>query len=256
MKMTAAIESIMESNSVEDDELDEILVVVKGIYLEHIRDLEEAVEVGGAMPTLIEGNTGAFECILQPSSLLMHRYDGTAMRDSVYEQMILNRFDGTAQARNPREPIGNLPSASIATNTVNKTSPNTFTTACEPIDMMTRPSALPPPDQLVNQDVKKVATDVFLNAIATNSSYNMVDVIDMGVVDVGRADLTLLATVSVGTTTQLMNDTPIAEHMYEPLSISGYLATNPDSVVFLFTSATFDLTLALAIFIFILIVMA
>jgi CII-binding regulator of phage lambda lysogenization HflD len=82
MKMTAAIESIMESNSVEDDELDEILVVVKGIYLEHIRDLEEAVEVGGAMPTLIEGNTGAFKCILQPSALLMHRYDGAAMRGS------------------------------------------------------------------------------------------------------------------------------------------------------------------------------
>lgn len=97
------------------------------------------------MPTLIEGNTGAIEGIHQPLAMLMHRYDGTTMRDSVYEHMILNKFDGTAQARTPRESIDIPSNVSMAPNTINTTSANTFTTASKPIDMITRLSALPPP---------------------------------------------------------------------------------------------------------------
>lgn len=97
------------------------------------------------MPTLIEGNTGAIEGIHQPLAMLMHRYDGTTMRDSVYEHMILNKFDGTAQARTPRESIDILSNVSMAPNTINTTSANTFTTASKPIYMITRLSALPPP---------------------------------------------------------------------------------------------------------------
>ncbi|QKD51543.2 uncharacterized protein FOBCDRAFT_258660 [Fusarium oxysporum Fo47] len=81
------------------------------------------------MPTLIEGNTGAIKGIHQPLAMLMHRYDGTTMRDSVYEHMILNKFDGTAQARTPRESIDIPSNVSMAPNTINTTSANTFTTA-------------------------------------------------------------------------------------------------------------------------------
>ncbi|KAI3575227.1 hypothetical protein IWW34DRAFT_881688, partial [Fusarium oxysporum f. sp. albedinis] len=96
---------------------------------EHVCDLKETAVVVDAMPTLIEGNTGAIEGIHQPLAMLMHRYDGTTMRDSVYEHMILNKFDGTAQARTPRESIDIPSNVSMAPNTINTTSANTFTTA-------------------------------------------------------------------------------------------------------------------------------
>ncbi|KAH7172534.1 hypothetical protein DER46DRAFT_571540 [Fusarium sp. MPI-SDFR-AT-0072] len=137
------------------------------------------------MPTLIEGNIWVIEGILQPLALLMHRYDGTTMRDSVYEHMILNKFDGAAQERNPRESIGILSNVSMAPNTINTTSANTFMTASKPIDMITRLSALPPHGPLIDQDAKNLATHVFQDATAMNSSNDMVDVVDMGVIDVG-----------------------------------------------------------------------
>src|SRR5436309_3232247 len=38
----------------------------------------------------------------------MRRYDGTTMRDGVYERMMMDRSTGIAQARNPPESVGRI----------------------------------------------------------------------------------------------------------------------------------------------------
>lgn len=44
--------------------------------------------------------------MIQPSAPLMKRYNGTTMRDGVYEQMTMDRNSGVAGMRNPSQSTG------------------------------------------------------------------------------------------------------------------------------------------------------
>ncbi|KAF4460192.1 benzoate 4-monooxygenase cytochrome P450 [Fusarium albosuccineum] len=188
MKMADAVESIASANSVEDDELDEILTVVKERYPEQMRELEEAVAVVGAMPALIEGDTGVIEGMIQPSAPLMRRYDGTTMRDNVYEQMMTDRSDGTAQMRNPRESMG-----AFATTTTGHNH-STMQAATGSGTSLPHPGA--DPDQLVSSEIKEAMFEIFLDALGTYGSDGVLDVVDMDVVDVAGTQRTMMDIVT------------------------------------------------------------
>lgn len=104
-KLSDMMEELIERESIVDDELDEIMEVVKARFQEEVVELEKAVSTVAAMPALIEGDTGVIEGMIQPSATLMRRQDGSTMRDSVYGQMFVDRQRGVAQMRNPPHSI-------------------------------------------------------------------------------------------------------------------------------------------------------
>lgn len=108
MKMGAAsiflganIRFLINRHSVNNNELNDVMEVFKEKFTEEITHLEEAASVFMAMLALVEGDTGVIEGMMQPLALLIRRYDGTTMRDGVYEQMMMDRNLGVAGMRNP-----------------------------------------------------------------------------------------------------------------------------------------------------------
>ncbi len=95
------IDTIIDRTSWEDEELTEVMDAYKRSRPEMIKQMENAVAVAAALPTIFEGIVGAIENEIQPSAPLMRRYDGTTMRDAVYVQMTADRNSGVAQSRNP-----------------------------------------------------------------------------------------------------------------------------------------------------------
>lgn len=99
--LTDRITTLIDRTSLEDEELEEIVDACKSTYPNLVRELEGAVSVFAAMPTLIEGNMGVIESEIGPSAPLMRRYDGSTMSDAVYQQMRSDADTGIAQSRNP-----------------------------------------------------------------------------------------------------------------------------------------------------------
>jgi len=95
------LETLVDRASYDDEELMEVIDAYKRSRPEMMKEMEQAVAVAAAVPTIFEGIVGAIENEIQPSAPLMRRYDGTTMRDAVYGQMVADRNSGIAQARNP-----------------------------------------------------------------------------------------------------------------------------------------------------------
>ncbi|KAK5162691.1 uncharacterized protein LTR77_011244 [Saxophila tyrrhenica] len=95
------IDTLVDRTSYDDEELLEVMDAYKKSRPEMIKEMENAVAVAAALPTIFEGVVGAIENEIQPSAPLMRRYDGTTMRDAVYVQMSADRDSGVAQSRNP-----------------------------------------------------------------------------------------------------------------------------------------------------------
>jgi hypothetical protein len=95
------LETLVDRASYDDEELMEVIDAYKRSRPEMMKEMEQAVAVAAAVPTIFEGVVGAIENEIQPSAPLMRRYDGTTMRDAVYGQMVADRNSGVAQARNP-----------------------------------------------------------------------------------------------------------------------------------------------------------
>jgi hypothetical protein len=95
------LETLVDRASYDDEELMEVIDAYKRSRPEMMKEMEQAVAVAAALPTIFEGVVGAIENEIQPSAPLMRRYDGTTMRDAVYGQMVADRNSGVAQARNP-----------------------------------------------------------------------------------------------------------------------------------------------------------
>ncbi|KJX99476.1 hypothetical protein TI39_contig356g00002 [Zymoseptoria brevis] len=101
-KIEERIASIIASRLYQDDEeLDEAMNAYKRSRPERLKEMEQAVAVAAALPTIFEGNVGAIENEIQPSAPLMRMYDGTNMKDALYQQVQMDRSTGIAQSRNP-----------------------------------------------------------------------------------------------------------------------------------------------------------
>lgn len=171
-KMIDIMETIVDRHSVEDDELDEIITVVKERFPEELRELEEATAIVAAMPALIEGDTGVIEGMIQPSAPLMRRHDGTTMRDGVYEQMTLDRSTGVAQARNPPESTG-----VFSTTEAVRQQHETNTTNNRNTRMTFDPNPVLTDLQPIGSDMVITATDMFMEAIEKHGTDEMLDAV-------------------------------------------------------------------------------
>ncbi|KAK6436903.1 hypothetical protein LTR95_006907 [Oleoguttula sp. CCFEE 5521] len=104
-RLNEKVETLVDRTSWEDEEVMEVMEVYKTSVMDMMKEMEQAVSVAAALPTIFEGVVGAIENEIQPSAPLMRRYDGTTMRDTIYAQMTADRESGVAQSRNP--PAGN-----------------------------------------------------------------------------------------------------------------------------------------------------
>lgn len=171
-RMCEMIETMVDRHSIDDDELADIITVVKERFPEELVQLEEATAVVAAMPALIEGDTGVIEGMIQPSAPLMRRYDGTTMRDGIYEQMMMDRNTGVAQARNPPQSMGVFSSNDPAPNT------SIFAGSTMPTSQsMNMGMAASSVASSLTGGFRDSASDVFLSAIEEHGTDEMIDAV-------------------------------------------------------------------------------
>ena len=172
MKMSGMIETIVDRHSVEDDDLNDIVSAIKERFPTEIAELEEAVSVVAAMPAVIEGDTGVIEGVIQPAAPLMRRYDGTTMRDGVYEQMLQDRSNNVAQARNPPQTIG----------VFSNTGPNAAANMTQPMGNSMLNNALSNQSTSANAmrimaETREKAWDLFMEAVEAAGNDDMIDAV-------------------------------------------------------------------------------
>lgn len=158
-KIEERINLIIERGLYDDDEeLEEVMNAYKKSRPEMMKEMEQAVAVAAALPTVLEGNVGVIESEIQPAAPLMRRYDGTNMKDPLYMQMQTDMNSGVAQSRNPPT-SGNIFSNPNAVQDMNATSSSNTTTLAH------RPGATSNESIMVRERMRKRAVDLFMDAI-------------------------------------------------------------------------------------------
>jgi len=176
-KLCEAVIKIADNNSVQDDQLDEIVNFVKERFPEELKALEEATAVVAAMPALIEGDTGVIEQMMQPAAPLMRRYDGTTIRDRVYEQMMVDRSSGVSQMRNPPQSLG------IFTDHGDDVNESVFPR--QPVATNEHPG-------VDTTQVRNDSSSIFVDAIGHHGTDDMIEAVQRDVLDDDEYGITMM----------------------------------------------------------------
>lgn len=200
-KMVEMMTTIVDRHSVDDNEVEEIVEVFKERFPEELTRLEEAAAVVAAMPALIEGDTGVIESMSQPAAPLMRRYDGTTMRDGIYEQMMVDRASGVAQARNPPEGLN------AYSNTNQNVGTSIFADGGPMANINSNNNAgSVAGGNIVSSQVRDASLDLFMSAIEQFATDDMLDAVQRDLFD----------TTNTASTT---NDTNMMEVMTKAIAI-------------------------------------
>lgn len=103
------------------EEVESITEAYKQRFEKYLKNMEQGAMIIGGMPAVLEGDTGVFENEIQPAAPIMRRYDGSTMRDSVYQQVLDDRNSGVAGMRNPPTNTGIFTNPAVVANMVSTT---------------------------------------------------------------------------------------------------------------------------------------
>ncbi|KAL9122244.1 MAG: hypothetical protein Q9187_001196 [Circinaria calcarea] len=206
-KMDEKMDMIIDRHSIDDDDLNEVIAVYKERFTSEIEALEEATAVVAAMPAVIEGDTGVIENEIQPAAPLMRRYDGSTIRDVVWEQVLNDRESGVTQSRNPPTNMGIFSS----TNAVQDMASNANRGRPGVVNQNTSAIAMEAMNML-----RERAKTSFLTAIQDYDSDAMIDAVSETLYEEDGDDVDMMS-VMIGALTAYMqqtgNDGPTEESL-------------------------------------------